>query len=340
MSPAPESVLYVRLPNWIGDVCMSLPSLDALLATGMPVVVCARPWARALLASYPLQGFISMQSGWFKNAQALRRHVQSTHGRPRRLGLLLPDSLSSALTFRAANIPAAGYRDDGRRLLLRWPMRKPASPPHAVASWYGLTRQALAAWRLPTPDSALPPQLGLRLQAQHHDSAQVALAAHGLSPGGFILIAPTATGLHRGKVKVWPHFDALTRRLQAAGLTVAMCPPPAEVSAARSNAPTALCLPALDLGAFAALASLAALVICNDSGVSHLAAAVQARQLTLIGVTNAARTGPWSSQALCLGEEGCWPSLDLVLAHAKNTMDGVSAPASAQAPQHLRAETG
>jgi len=288
------------------------------LATGLPVVACARPWARALLADYPLQGLIDMQSGWLHNAKAVRQSMQDMDAVHRRLGLLLPDSLSSALTFRLAGIPCAGYRDDGRGLLLRWPVRKPTVPPHAVASWYGLTRQALTAWHLAVPDAAPPQRLGLRLHAQHRANAQAAAAAHRLTPSGFILIAPTATGLHRGQVKVWPHFDALARRLQEAGHTVVMCPPPAEVSAARANAPTALCLPPLDLGAFAALASMAALVICNDSGVSHLAAAVQARQLTLIGVTNAARTGPWSPQADCLGEEGRWPTLDQVLERARN----------------------
>ncbi|MFP3758647.1 heptosyltransferase, partial [Cupriavidus sp. SIMBA_020] len=39
------SCLSVRLPNWVGDVCMSLPSLRILQATGVPLVICARPWA-------------------------------------------------------------------------------------------------------------------------------------------------------------------------------------------------------------------------------------------------------------------------------------------------------
>ena len=54
------SAIYVRLPNWIGDVCMSLPCLDLLLETKLPIVVCARPWARDLLSAYPLAGFIPM----------------------------------------------------------------------------------------------------------------------------------------------------------------------------------------------------------------------------------------------------------------------------------------
>jgi len=288
---------------------MSLPCLEALLQTGLPVTVCGRPWARALLSAYPLHAFVSMQSSWWKNAQAIR---QQRRVGVRSLGLLLPDSLSSALTFCLAGVASAGYRDDGRSLLLRWPVRKPAQPLHAVESWYFLTYQALSAWQQ-APGAVVPPaQLGLRLSEPHHAQAQALLAESGLHTRPFVLIAPTATGLHRGQRKVWPAFDALTRRLQAHGVSVAMCPPPAEVQAARINAPTALCLPSLGLGAFAALAQRAALVVCNDSGVSHLAAAVQARQLTLFGVTDAARTGPWSAQAVCLGKAGHWPALETV----------------------------
>ncbi|WP_262356629.1 glycosyltransferase family 9 protein, partial [Bordetella pertussis] len=60
------------------------------------------------------------------------------------------------------------------------------------------------------------------------------------------------------------HRDAAGQLLQAQQL--------AEVAEARRNAPSATLLPPLGLGAFAALAQRAALVVCNDSGVSHVAA--------------------------------------------------------------------
>ena len=91
-----------------------------------------------------------------------------------------------------------------------------------------------------------------------------------------------------------------------------MCPPPAETDEARRNAPTAQLLPPLSLGAFAALTARSALVICNDSGVSHVAAAASARQLTLFGVTRPGRTGPWSPRAVCVGAEDAWPPEDEV----------------------------
>ncbi len=302
------SAIYVRLPNWIGDVCMSLPSLHALLNTHIPIVVCARPWARDLLAAYKLAGFIEMKGRWREDrasVHAFRKKAQHAHPR----GLLLPDSLSSAMVFKFAGIPSAGYRDDGRSLILRWPVKKPSPHLHAVESWYYLTSQALKRWNHPVSPAHPSSRLGLQLADKHHTEAMHALRAAGLEPGRFVLIAPTATGLHRGKVKVWPHFDALTRRLQDSGHTVAMCPPASEAQAAKANAPTALCLPPLHLGAFATLTRLASLVVCNDSGVSHLAAAAGARQLSLFGVTQRERTGPWSDNASCLGSAHAWPSL-------------------------------
>ncbi|HWK63070.1 MAG TPA: glycosyltransferase family 9 protein [Eoetvoesiella sp.] len=309
------SAIYLRLPNWIGDVCMSLPSLHALLDTGLPIVACARPWAKDLLAGYGLAGFVEMTGNWRADRAAVSAHKTAARHR-RAVGLLLPDSLSSAMVFRFAGLACCGYRDDGRSLILRWPIAKPAPSLHAVQSWYHLTTEAARRWGLPAMPSQAPASLDLRLAPRHIEEGRRAMAEAGLQPGQFILIAPTATGLHHGKIKVWPGFAELTRKLQQQGQIVVMCPPPAEADDARRNAPDALCLPPLKLGAFATLTRSASLVICNDSGVSHVAAAAGAEQLTLFGVTRRERTGPWSQNAICLGSEGHWPTVDEVLRQA------------------------
>lgn len=316
------SCLYVRLPNWVGDVCMSLPSLRALQAAGLPLVICARPWARDLLDGIEKREFLPMlgKVGPDRATVSAHRRAQGAAGRRAR-GLLLPDSLSSALVFRLAGVPSAGYRDDGRSFLLRWPVAKPQTALHAVQSWHHLTREALARWGLPTGPAEPGPTLDLPLTPAHQDAAALALEAAGLAGQRFVLIAPTATGLHKGKIKVWPGFDTLTRALQARGHTVVMCPPPAETDEARRNAPTAQLLPPLPLGAFAALTTRAALVICNDSGVSHVAAAAGARELTLFGVTRPGRTGPWSPRAVCVGSETAWPSIETVQQRANAMLD-------------------
>jgi len=310
----PLSAIYVRLPNWIGDVCMSLPSLQTLLNTRIPTVVCARPWARDLLSGFDLSGFVEMKGRWREDRSAVssfKKKARHAHVR----GLILPDSLSSAMVFKFAGVPGAGYRDDGRSLILRWPVKKPEASLHAVQYWHHLTSHALTRWNIPVHPTQPGAQLGLKIDARHRSVALNCLRAAGLEPGNFILIAPTATGRHHGKIKVWPHFDLLTRTLQQQGHTIAMCVPPSELEQARQNAPSALCLPPLNLAAFATLTQLASLVICNDSGVSHLAAAANARQLTLFGVTEHGRTGPWSTNATCLGSGLHWPTPQEVERH-------------------------
>ncbi|MFJ0688513.1 glycosyltransferase family 9 protein [Bordetella bronchiseptica] len=315
------SCIYVRLPNWIGDVCMSLPSLRTLQDSGAPLVVCARPWARDLLAGVPKQDFLPMTGKVLRDRATVAAHRRALGGGAATRGLL-PDSLSSAAVFRLAGIPCAGYRDDGRSPLLRWPVDKPGASLHAVQSWHYLTRAALQRWGLPAGPVEPGALLDLPLTQAHRDAAGQLLQAQQLAGRPFVLIAPTATGLHKGKVKVWPGFDALTRALQERGQTVVMCPPPAEVAEARRNAPSATLLPPLGLGAFAALAQRAALVVCNDSGVSHVAAAVDARQLTLFGVTRPGRTGPWSPRAVCLGSETRWPGPEQVMEKSLELLSG------------------
>ena len=299
---------------------MSLPVLHLLSDSGVPFVICARAWAQDLLAAMPSRGFIPMKGKAWEDARAVRAWRKAHPSDAR--SLLLPDSLTSALTFKLSGLQSVGYQDDGRSLLLTWPVAKPAPKPHAVEQWHGLAVQALQKWGV-TPVRCQPgPSLSLPLLPRHHHQAADMLQRQGLQSEKFVLIAPTATGLHHGKVKVWPHFGPLTVALQSAGYRVAMCPPPNERDAAIRNAPDAEMLPPLGLGSFAALVSQSALVICNDSGVSHLAAATGARQLTLFGVTDPSRTGPWTSQAWCMGTSDAWPSQEAVIEQAIKLLKG------------------
>lgn len=44
--------LLIRLPNWVGDVCMCLPALDALRARGVSLTCVGRAWAPNLLKAF------------------------------------------------------------------------------------------------------------------------------------------------------------------------------------------------------------------------------------------------------------------------------------------------
>jgi len=301
---------------------MCLPALELLQQSGVPFVICARSWVKSLLTGLPTAGFIEMTDSLKDNVRALRqwRREHPTH----RLGLLMPDSLSSALAFRLAGIHCAGWRDDGRSLLLKWGYHKPTQSLHAVQAWFELTRLALNGWGVDTRHAQLAESLNLKITNEHKQAAAAAIREAGLKAGQFVLIAPTATGQHRGQKKVWPHFDALARVLQNNRVAVAMCPPQFEQTAANRAAPTVDIIRPLDLGAFCALTKQAKLVICNDSGVAHLCAAAGARQVTLFGVTDAERTGPWSPKSVNMGQNGHWPTAGEVVTRVQQLLTSES----------------
>ncbi|AWB32633.1 glycosyltransferase family 9 protein [Orrella marina] len=315
--------IVVRLPNWVGDVCMVMPCLAWLSTSGCPLVICGKPFAKAFIDSLigedPQSEFIALTGSIIPDARTIRQslaHRRAMTGRHEKLsGLLFPDSLTSALTFRLAGIPCLGHRDDGRSLLLRWPVNKSDSKQHAVLRWYRLARIAAKEWRLPIPSPFpdKPPAYYYTPPTQAIQRVQECLTSHDLNQRPIVLIAPTATGLHQGKRKVWPGFAQLTDALIARGYAVITCPPAHEQDQARKAAPRAMLLEALPLDAFAQLTRVASIVICNDSGVSHIAALTGASQITLFGVTDPALTGPWSDKAICLGAMDDWPSVDAVL---------------------------
>jgi len=317
--PAP---IFIRLPNWIGDVCMCLPALELLNKAGLSYVVCARNWARPLLTGLKTEGFIEMTDSLKDNVRELRRWRREHP--TQQFGLLMPDSLSSALTFRLAGIQSAGWRDDGRSLLLKWGFNKPSEPMHAVEAWFELAQRALSSWGIEARHIPLSPTINLTITNEHKQAAAAALREAGFKAGDFVLIAPTATGQHRGMKKVWPHFDAFARVLQNNRVNVAMCPPESEQAAANRAAPTVDLIRPLDLGAFCALTRMAKLVVCNDSGVAHLCAAAGAKQVTLFGVTEATRTGPWNPESCNLGQNGSWPTAGEVVARAQQLLSSHS----------------
>jgi len=307
--------IVVRLPNWVGDVCMSMHSMKAIAATGRPIIICARGWAKPLVAPLNPTLFVPISGKFREDLGHLRQALSGfRETRVATLGLILPDSFSSAALFALAGIKSVGYRDDGRGWLLRNSIRKQPGKHHAVLKWWNLTEAAFSAWGIAGAlnSGQRPPQFVFEPSEADLLLAREQLQTHHLSDKPFVLLAPTATGLHQGQVKVWPHFQALSETLLSRGHKVVTCPPAHERDQAQALVPNALMLDPLPLGAFAALAKLSTLVVCNDSGVSHLAALCGATQVTLFGVTDPDVTGPWSVDAKVVGGLYGWPSLDEV----------------------------
>lgn len=302
-----------RLPNHVGDCCMTLPALRLLEASGFTPMLTGKRWAEDLMSGMgwrfdPIEGHVT--------EDLHRIRYISNHLGPRPLGLLFPNSFSSALLFSIGRVRNAGFPTDGRRFLLDKVVEEPGTM-HEVERFFRLAHGAIKAWGGTPAWDSVPEELGMRLLARHEAAARNLMAEHGI-PENFALLAPIARGLHHGKEKQWKHFNELCQPLRDMGIEPIVFPSVREEEANHAACPNAPILPPTTLGNYAALAKRARIVIANDSGISHVAAAVSANQITLLGVTNPARTRPWNSKALCLGNNtDGWPSLQQVLCAIK-----------------------
>jgi len=102
--------LIVRLPNHLGDACMSIAALDALAAAGYALTLAGRPWIRSLFDAYPWPT-VALTGSRRDHIHALNAAAAGARG------LLFTNSFSTALEFRLAGIAATGYARGGRSLL-------------------------------------------------------------------------------------------------------------------------------------------------------------------------------------------------------------------------------
>lgn len=307
------SVVLCRLPNHVGDCCMCLPALRLLAASGFTPALVGKRWAEDLLAGMgwrfdPIEGKVSED---LSRIRYLANNANAAQG------LLFPNSFGSALLFKLGRLKTTGLRTDMRSFLLDNGIPEPGTM-HEVERFFYVAHEAIEAWGSKPAFDKVPERLSLILMKRHEAAAKNLIEQYKI-PEKFALLAPIARGKHQGKVKHWEHFNELVAPLRAKGVEPIVFPSLREEALAKAACPDATILPPTTLGNFAAIAKRAQVVVANDSGVSHIAAAVGAKQITLVGVTDTNRTGPWNPDAIVLGENGRWPEVSEVL----QTLDNV-----------------
>jgi heptosyltransferase-2 len=234
---------------------------------------------------------------------------------------LLPVSFSSALEMRLAGLKAVGVAKEGRSLLL-------ARAEPWARSGHELERYWDIACRFVGEQAPAPREIGFEVPAAKAEEATRLLAALGIT-GGFVMICPFAGGraatADRAEKK-WPGFEAFAERApKALGLPLLIYPGPGEHEAARPLYAWAHMVEGADLATYAALLQRASLVVANDTGPGHLAAALGRPLISLLGPTLAARWAPWGPgvnvlQRPRLGTVTDWPSTDEALTFARRLL--------------------
>jgi heptosyltransferase-2 len=297
LEPPPARIL-VKEVNWLGDVVMSLPALQAIRR--------AYPDAHlAVLIKKELASFFDGArwidevipysvgrglSGFFDR----RRIVGEIRSRRFDLGVLFPNSFESALWLTMAGIRRrAGFVADARGAMLTL---KAAPPPEAVTGhqvnyWLAMVRATGVA-------VGTANDFALDVHGPHRERMREWLAANRKRPARRVFaIAPAAA---YGPAKEWPadSYAALIELLaQHENAEVVLVGSPSERAkceevAAASKAGAMIAAGHTNIGELIALLSLCDGFIGNDSGCMHIAGALGLPTLAIFGSTNPNRTGP------------------------------------------------
>ncbi len=326
--------LVVRLRNWVGDVTLGVPALRRMSSAGFDLQLVGKGFAKELLAGegWPVHTLPATARERVALLRRLRAEAVATDGAlGRRINAVcLPYSFSSALELRWAGWRTLGHAQEGRSLLLSQSLVRPKGL-HAITE-YGQVADALLGSTTAVPP---PERIDLAVAPEHREQAAALMRQHGLAPG-FVIICPFAGGTFEKLDKRWPEFPAFVAQAMgaasatpgpaghatgsSASLNMAraarrwvICPGPGEEDEARNRYSGALCLPGVRLGALAGLLQQAALMVSNDTGPGHMAAAVGTPVLSVLGPTDPDQWRAWGPQVRLLGGHGPWPSIDEVL---------------------------
>jgi heptosyltransferase-2 len=288
-----ERVL-VRAPNWLGDTVLSLPAVRDLrrnFATAR-LEVLAPPVVADLYRAVDEVDAVRETTGLGTDVESLRGAFP--------LGVLLPNSFGSALPLFLARIPERwGYATDGRGILLT--RRCPVPPEVRGESEVYYYRAMLAGVGLEVSAS---PDSSLRAPGEWRERALRLLGGG----GPWLGINP---GASYGSAKRWipERYAAVADQLaRRHGLRPVIVGGPAE-RAVGERVRKAMATEALDLAGRTALPELVGvlaelrLLLTNDSGPMHLAAALGTRTVAVFGSTDGRETHPRGERAVMVREE-------------------------------------
>lgn len=277
----------VIAPNWVGDLVMALPALEALAASGRCLEVLARRHLHPLLELSPAVAAALAPGSQPEETVELLREGRYDEA------VILPGSFRSAWLAWRAGIPHRwGYRGDFRR-----PLLGPAlAPPDRRRPQIEDYRELLEAMDVPAPASWQPRlDLPAGLRAAGRERLERARVPADAVPIGLF------AGAEWGDSKRWPaaRFTELVGAVRRAVPRAApiLIAGPKEVLLAvgiheGSGRIAPVVGPELDLGALAGVLSQLAALVTNDSGPMHLAAAVGVPCVALFGPTDPRRTAP------------------------------------------------
>jgi len=284
-------------PSWVGDAVLSQPLLARLRtrSPGRDIDVLAPDWVapvyrrmrevRRVISSPFAHGQLSLRQRYALSRTLSREHYDRA--------IVLPNSLKSSLVpFFAGIGERSGFVGEARYGLIN---RRHTLDKRELPLMVERFAQLAESPGTPLNRPVAPP----RLQSS---AAQQSETLRALSLNRAERLAVLCPGAEFGPAKRWPaeHFSGLAQGLTAIGYTVWLVgsPKDREIAAAISAGSAALNLcGGTSLEQAIDLIALADLVVCNDSGLMHVAAALERPLVALFGSSSPDFTPPLSRRA-------------------------------------------
>jgi heptosyltransferase-2 len=301
----PRKILVVQ-PSWVGDAVMATPTLRALRAKypDAHISYLAKRYVKPIYNGMPWADQILTYRTGRTGAKAGKGRLLDLAARLRTgrfdMAVLLTNSFKAALLCKMAKIPrTVGYDRDGRGFLLSdklLPVKERGKfiPTPIVKYYLGLAQY------LGSPERDL--KLELFVTAQEHRAAMELLQRAGLDSTldrparegqpPLIMLNP---GAQYGAAKCWlpENFARLGDRfIEELGATVVLSGAPRErpildaIQQHMTHAAIDLSRHDLTLGALKEIVRRCDLMVTNDTGPRHIAAAFDVPVVTIFGPTH------------------------------------------------------
>jgi lipopolysaccharide heptosyltransferase II len=300
----PEKIL-VRATNWIGDGVMSLPALEALRARfpAAEIVLVVKTWVAEIYHQHPAvdRSILYDPAGEHRGPRGFMKLVEQICSEHFDMAILFQNAFHAAWMAWRSRIPVRiGYGLEGRGALLTdsIPVPSPALYGHQSNYYLHLLfRAGLVA--------KLTPFEKIRLNIENTEKTWAARQLEALGLGGPRFLVGLTPGAAFGPAKRWlpeRYADLADRLIGALNADVLIFGSQAERPLAENIARMMSHTPILVTGEttlreFMALLAQCRVVVTNDSGPMHLAAALGLPVVAIFGSTDERATGPIGSLA-------------------------------------------
>jgi ADP-heptose:LPS heptosyltransferase len=284
----------------LGDLLCAVPALRALrkAAPQARITLIGLPWASSFVERFDhyvddfiaFPGYPGMPES-VPQPEAMPRFLEAARARRFDLALQMHGSgaLTNPLVLSLGAARSAGFYLAG----------EPCPDPSTFAYWQPHEHEVLRYLRLLWMLGAPPQGEHLEFPTRQSDHEELARTVPALRVGGHACIHPGA----RLPSRRWPpqRFAEVADALAGQGLTVVVTGS-ADERALTGATLDAMRMPAIDLtgrtslGALAVLLSNACLLVCNDTGVSHVAAAVGTPSVVVCSGADPGRWAPLDSR--------------------------------------------